>query len=61
MWEEAVWIGYVLFCAHNFTFMLTCIQTQFKGSSREIKQQVKQHETWTLKKLVQHIVSFPLM
>ena len=31
--------------------MLTCVQTQFKGSSIEIEQQVKQHEARTLNKL----------
>ena len=31
--------------------MLTCVQTEFKGSSREIEQQVKQHEARTLHKL----------
>ena len=31
--------------------MLTCVQTQFKGSSREIDQQVKQNEARTLNKL----------
>ena len=31
--------------------MLTCVLTQFKDSSREIEQQVKQHETRTLNKL----------
>ena len=61
--------------------MLTCVQTQFKGSSIEIEQRVKQHEARTLnklsnvnarlkksvvvlfkkKRLVQHIVSFPLI
>ena len=41
--------------------MLTCVETQFKGFSREIKQQVKQNQTRTLKKLVQHLVSFLLM
>ena len=30
--------------------MQTCVQTQFKGSSREIEQQVKQHEAQTLNK-----------
>ena len=30
--------------------MVTCVQTQFKGSSREIQQQVKQ--TRTLNKLI---------
>ena len=55
--------------------MLTCVQIQFKGYSREIEQQVKQHEAQTLnklsnvkaekqrclEKLVLHIVSFPLI
>ena len=30
--------------------MLTCVQVQFRGSSREIEQQVKQHETSTSNK-----------
>ena len=30
--------------------MLTCVQVQFKGSSREIEQQVKQHEISTSNK-----------
>ena len=34
-----------------FTFMLTCVQTQFKGYSLEIEQQVKQHEARTINKL----------
>ena len=61
--------------------MLTCVKTQFKGSSREMEQQVTQHENGTLnklsnvnarlkknivfcfvlKKLVQYIISFPLI
>ena len=50
--------------------MLICVQTQFKGPSKEKEQQVKQHEGQTLnklsnenawlKKLAQHIVSFPI-
>ena len=31
--------------------MLTCIKTQFKGSSKENEQQVKQHEAPTLNTL----------
>ena len=31
--------------------MLTCVQIQLKGSSREIDQQVKQYEAWNLHKL----------
>ena len=31
--------------------MLTCVQTQLKGSSREREQQAKQHEAGTLNKL----------
>ena len=31
--------------------MLACVQAQFKGSSREIEQQVKQHETHASNKL----------
>ena len=31
--------------------MLTCVKTQFKGSSREMEQQVTQHENGTLNKL----------
>ena len=34
-----------------FTFMLACVQTQFKGYSLEIEQQVKQHEARTINKL----------
>ena len=34
-----------------FTFMLTCVQTQFKGYSLEIEQQVKQREARTINKL----------
>ena len=30
--------------------MLTCVQEEFKGSSREIVHQVQQHETRTLNK-----------
>ena len=56
--------------------MLTCVLIQFEGSSREIEQQVKQHEAQTLNKLIkvktrlkkrvlkknaQHIVSFLLI
>ena len=32
--------------------MLTCVLIQFKASSREIEQQVKQHEAQTLNKLI---------
>ena len=32
--------------------MLTCVLIQFEGSSREIEQQVKQHEAQTLNKLI---------
>ena len=31
--------------------MLIFVKTRFKGSSREVKYQVKQHETQTLSKL----------
>ena len=31
--------------------MLTCVQEQFQGSSREIEQQLKQYEARTLNKL----------
>ena len=31
--------------------MLTCVQEQFKGSSEDIEQQVKQHEARILNKL----------
>ena len=34
-----------------FTFMLTCVQTQFKGYSLKIEQQVKQREARTINKL----------
>ena len=30
--------------------MLTCVQEEFKGSSREIVQQVQQHEARSLNK-----------
>ena len=40
-------IGYIFFCINTFRFM----QTQFKGSSREIEQQGRRHETRTLNKL----------
>ena len=41
----------MFFCTNIFTFMLTCVQTLFKRSSREIEQQVKQNEAQTLNKL----------
>ena len=31
--------------------MLTCVKIHFKGSSREIKQQVKEHDAQILNKL----------
>ena len=31
--------------------MLTCVQEQFKGSSEDIEQQVKQHKAQILHKL----------
>ena len=49
MWEQAI-LQIVFFCYNTFTFMLTCVQVQFKGSSREIEQQVKQHEISTSNK-----------
>ena len=36
---------------NTLTFMLTCMQIQFKSSSREIEQQVKQQEAWNLNQL----------
>ena len=43
VWEQAV-LRMTFFCINAFTFMLTYVQIQFKGSSREIEQQVKQYE-----------------
>ena len=58
-WEQAVLHRYVhivldriqIILMNTFTFPVTCVQTQFKGSSTEIEQQVKQHEARTLNKL----------
>ena len=58
-WEQAVLHRYVhivldriqIILMNTFTFLVTCVQTQFKGSSTEIEQQVKQHGARTLNKL----------
>ena len=36
---------------NTLTFMQTFVQTQFKGSSKDIEPQVKQHEARTSNKL----------
>ena len=43
IWEQAV-LHAIFFCINTCTFMLTCVQIQFRGSSREIEQHFKQHE-----------------
>ena len=35
----------VLFCIKTFTFMLICVQIQFRCSSREIEKHIKQHKS----------------
>ena len=52
-WEQAVLHRYVHIVLDRIQiiFLVTCVQTQFKGSSTEIEQQVKQHEARTLNKL----------
>ena len=37
--EQAV-LHIIFFCVNTLTFMLTCVKIQFKGSSRDIEQQV---------------------
>ena len=43
IWEWIV-LHIVFICLNTFPFMLTCVQIQPKGPSREIEQQLKQHK-----------------
>ena len=58
IWEQAALVKYlhvlidiIHIPPYKYNPMLTCVQIQLKGSSREIDQQVKQYEAWNLNKL----------